>query len=372
MNHLARALLALVSVAVVGVVLEAAGTDRAVAALVFGAVVILMSLLGRPAAAVSAVASFLALNYLFIPTTGALTIESAEDLLPLVAFAFAGAASEQVAKRVHELRRRADQNERDALDARVDAAVNEARAGFLAAMTHNLRTPLASIKSAASTLRSPAVNARPAVRDALIDTVSEETARLERLVTKVLEMSRIHAGELHPDIERTTLADLARGALRRVRQIAAHHEIELVAEDDPVEVDVDPHMMELALVSLLENALRFAPPGSVVTVVTGRSSVATGEIRVVDHGPGIDVADRDRVFQEFVRLGDAPGRDSPGSDGSGVGLAIARAFVEAHDGSITVEETPGGGASFVVTLTLATEVADVPLLTMVEDREVAR
>ena len=117
---LARVALALVCVVVVGIVLDAAGTDRAVAALVFGALVILMSLLGRPAAAVSAVASFVVLNYLFIPVTGALTIESAEDLVPLVAFLFAGAASEQIAARVHELRRRADRNERAVLDARVE------------------------------------------------------------------------------------------------------------------------------------------------------------------------------------------------------------------------------------------------------------
>jgi two-component system sensor histidine kinase KdpD len=217
-------------------------------------------------------------------------------------------------------------------------------------MTHNLRTPLASIKSAASTLRSPAVEARPEVRDALVDTVADEAARLERLVTKVLEMSRIHAGQVHPDCEPAAVADLARGAIRRVRQIAQEHDVALVADDDPVEVVVDVHMMELALVSLLENALRYAPPASTVTVVTRRAGPAAAEIRVVDHGPGIAPEDRGRVFDEFVRLG------GPGDgDGSGVGLSIARAFVEANHGSLSIEDTPGGGATFVVALPAAVE-----------------
>jgi two-component system sensor histidine kinase KdpD len=348
MKHLARVSLAIVCVVVVGMVLDAAGTDRAVAALGFGVLVVLMALLGRPAAAVSAVASFVVLNYFFIPTTGALTIESVEDLVPLVAFLFAGAASDQIAVRVHELRRRAERNERAVLDARIEAAVNEARAGFLASMTHNLRTPLASIKSAAATLRSPSIADRPELRDALVDTIGDEAGRLERLVTKVLEMSRIHAGQVHPDPEPAAVADLARGAIRRVRQIARGHEIMLVADDDPVEVDVDVHMLELALVSVLENALRFAPPGSPVTVVAHQAGPVTAEIRVADHGPGIAAADRGRVFDEFVRLG---GPDD--GAGSGVGLSIARAFVGVHGGSVTIEETPGGGATFVVRLPTA-------------------
>ena len=344
-----RPLVALACVTLVALLMRATETDPPVAALAFATVVVLASLLGTSSAAVSAVASFLALNYWFIPTYGTFTLESLEDLVPLIAFALAGTVTEAVRARLTALRNRAVLNERAALEARFDAALNEARAGFLAAMTHNLRTPLASIKSAASTLRSPAVTERPEVRAALVNTVADEADRLERLVSKVLETSRIHAAALRPEREPAMVAELAGGALRRVRAITAGRTVRMTAADDDIlEVEVDPEMIEVALVSILENSLRFAPPESTITVETRRRDDELCEIRIVDHGRGIPPAERERVFEEFVRLG-----DSSDATGAGLGLAIARAFVAAHDGRIRVEETPGGGATFVVQLPVA-------------------
>jgi two-component system sensor histidine kinase KdpD len=284
------------------------------------------------------VGSYLAFNFWFIPPRGSLLLNSADDVAPLISFAFAAAACGIVVTRLNTMRRTAEAHQRAAYDAKLEAAINENRAAFLSAMTHNLRTPLASIKAAADTLESPSASMTDETRTRLVHTVHDEADRLERLVTKVLELSRVHAGVLEPHPEPTDIAELTRGAVRRLRHVASRHDISLVVEGDLLVVDVDPQMLELVLVSLIENALRFAPPDSEIAVLA--RPVGRGcEIRVVDHGPGVASADRERIFDEFVRL--------EGS-GSGLGLAIARAFMEAQGGALTYAPTPGGGATFVI------------------------
>ena len=212
-------------------------------------------------------------------------------------------------------------------------------------MTHNLRTPLASIKAAVSTLQDPAADLDAETRARLLQIAHDEAERLERLVNKVLELSRIHAGVLEPRREPTDVGELARGAVRRLRYFAARDRVRLSVEGDVLVVAVDPEMIELVLVVLLENALRFAPAGTEVAVVAEPTPHGGCAIRVVDHGPGIPPQYREKVFEEFARL-DGP----PDSTGSGLGLTIARAFVDAHGGQIAVETTAGGGATLVVTL----------------------
>ena len=210
-------------------------------------------------------------------------------------------------------------------------------------MTHNLRTPLATIKATISAVTSaPPVRSDPDATK-LLATADEEIDRLERLVTKVLELARIHADALEPRTEPTDVGELARVAARRLRHLASRHQVHLVVDDELMIVTVDPAMIELVLVIALENAVRFAPIGSEILVRATAAAHLRCEIRIVDHGPGIAAEDRERVFEEFVRL-DARGQ------GSGLGLAIARAFVEAHGGAIWVEPTPGGGATIAVSL----------------------
>jgi K+-sensing histidine kinase KdpD len=320
-----------------------ADADATVAISTYFVVVVLGALCGRAAGIAGLVGSYLAFNYWFIPPHASLLLDSADYVAPLIAFALAAAACGIVVTRLNTMRRKAEAHERAAYDAELTAAINENRAAFLSAMTHNLRTPLASIKAAADTLQSPSASIDDAGRARLVATVHDEADRLERLVTKVLELSRVHAGVLEPHAEPTDIAELARGAVHRLRHLGLRHDITLAVDGDVLVVDVDPAMLELVLVSLLENALRFAPPTSSITVHA--APLAQGcEIRVADHGPGVAPGDRDRIFEEFVRL------DGPGS---GLGLAIARAFTEAQHGTLTYEATPGGGATFVVTLAAA-------------------
>ncbi len=156
--------------------------------------------------------------------------------------------------------------ESEARDARIDAQVGRTRSGFLSAVTHNLRTPLASIKAASSTLRVPDLDLSPADRTELLDTIYDETERLERLVTNILELSRIRAGGLEVRRQPVDLSDLAQAAIRRLRPLARAHRVRLEIPAALGDVEVDVQMMEQVFGNLLENALRFAPPGSEILV----------------------------------------------------------------------------------------------------------
>jgi len=343
-RHIVLPVIALGAVFATTAVLRAAHAHLTVAALVYLVVVVVSALGGFGTLTVAAIAAYLSLNYWFIPHTKSFTFESQDDLVTLVVFALAAVGSGFIVARVNSLRRRAEEHERAAFDARLDAAVNESRAGFLAAMTHNLRTPLASIKASVETLEDPDSSLDDATRRQLLATAHEETERLERLVTKVLELSRINAGAIQPRSEPTDVGEITRGAVRRLRYLAARDRVQLAVADDAVVTIVDPDMIELVLVVLLENALRVAPAGTDVSVTVGRAGPAC-EIRVIDHGPGVPPEYHEKIFEEFVRV-----EGPPDGTGSGLGLAIARALVTAHNGRIWVSDTPGGGATFVVTL----------------------
>ena len=233
--------------------------------------------------------------------------------------------------------------ETEARNARVDAQVGRTRSGFLSAVTHNLRTPLASIKAASSTLRAPDLDLSADDRAELLDTIYDETERLERLVTNILELSRIRAGGLEVRRQPVDLRDLAQAAVRRLRPLARAHRVRLDVPPSLGDVEVDVQMMEQVFGNLLENALRFAPPGSEILVSCCPGPTrADVEVRVADHGPGVPEAERTRIFEEFARV-DA----RPDASGTGLGLAIVHALVTAHGGRVWCEETPGGGATFV-------------------------
>jgi two-component system sensor histidine kinase KdpD len=238
--------------------------------------------------------------------------------------------------------------DREASEARIDAASQQGRAAFLSAMTHNLRTPLASIKASVSTLLAHD-DLEPATRDELLTTAQSQTQRLERLVTKVLHLSRIRSGALVVQREPVDLAELVRTALRSVQGLTAERSIRVVDETAGISiVSLDATLVEVALSCLIENALRYAPDDREIVVSTAVHDGAC-RIAVIDHGPGIPVAERKHVFAEFVR-----GEGVRDATGAGIGLTIARALVRGHGGDITIEDTPGGGATFVITLPIGT------------------
>jgi two-component system, OmpR family, sensor histidine kinase KdpD len=230
------------------------------------------------------------------------------------------------------------------------------RTALLNSVSHDLRTPLASIKASASSLLDREVRWSDAERDEFLATINTEVDRLTRLVHNLLDMSRIEAGALDPRLVESSLAEVFGPVVRRARA-ASRQRVDVDVPDELAPVLVDPVRLDQVLTNLLDNASRYAT-GSPVQVVA-RQDGDRVELRVVDHGPGIPVPERERVFDQFYRLKDGGRRP----EGTGMGLAICRGIVQAHGGALRVETTPGGGATFVLTL---------PVSPLSPDREVVR
>jgi two-component system sensor histidine kinase KdpD len=217
------------------------------------------------------------------------------------------------------------------------------RTALLNSVSHDLRTPLASIKASASSLLDREVRWSDAERDEFLTTINTEVDRLTRLVHNLLDMSRIEAGALDPRLVESSLAEVVGPVVRRARA-ASRQRVEVDVPDELAPVLVDPVRLDQVLTNLLDNARGYAP-GSPVQVAA-RQDGDRIELRVVDHGPGIPVPERERVFDQFYRLKGGGRRP----EGTGMGLAICRGIVQAHGGALRVETTPGGGATFVLSL----------------------
>ncbi|MBV9487305.1 MAG: DUF4118 domain-containing protein [Frankiaceae bacterium] len=220
-------------------------------------------------------------------------------------------------------------------------AGNRMRTALLAAVSHDLRTPLASIKASISSLRQPDVHYSHSDEQELLETVEESTDRLDALIANLLDMSRLQTGALHPIVDPVAVEEVAPLALRGLPG-AASLRIDL-PEGLPL-VRADAGLLERSLANLVSNALRFSPPQQPPTLLARRAGDFV-EISVVDHGPGVVPPHREAMFEPFQRLGD---RDT--STGVGLGLAVARGFTEAMGGVITATETAGGGLTMTVRL----------------------
>jgi len=237
--------------------------------------------------------------------------------------------------------------EREAREARVAAEAVRVRQALLSAVSHDFRTPLASIKAAlTSIVPAHQVNdVLPAADDIieLVRTSIEETERLERLVSNLLDLTRLRSGSFAPRRIAVPVRDIIEEALKAAKGLLDTRSIDVRIRDDVSDVDVDPVQIGQVLRNVVENAATYSPSGSPIKIVVApwREQV---EIRVSDSGPGIPAGDRDAVFEEFFRGGDGT------SGGTGLGLAIARAILSAHGGQIWVEETPGGGATLAMRL----------------------
>ena len=224
------------------------------------------------------------------------------------------------------------------------ARADELRAALLAAVSHDLRTPLASIKACVSSLLQDDVEWSEEAVGEFLSTIDEETDRLTGLVANLLDMSRLQAGALTLHRRPVGVEEIVPAALSSLGDRARGDVVEVGVAETLPRVDADPALLERVLANLIDNALAWSPPGVPVRVEAGGVPGAV-HVRIVDRGPGIPPAERDRVFQPFQRLGDR----SSGA-GVGLGLAVARGFTVAMGGELTVEDTPGGGTTMVVVL----------------------
>ncbi|MFV0127349.1 ATP-binding protein [Streptomyces sp. HMX112] len=235
----------------------------------------------------------------------------------------------------------------EAEEARRLAEGNRIRTALLAAVSHDLRTPLAGIKAAVSSLRSGDVEWSEADRAELLAGIEDGADRLDHLVGNLLDMSRLQTGTVRPIIRGIDLDEVVPMALGGVPDGSAELDI---PETLPM-VEVDKGLLERAVANIVENAVKYSPVTAPVLV--SASAIADRvELRVADRGPGVPDDAKERIFEPFQRFGDAPR-----GAGVGLGLAVARGFVEAMGGRLTAEDTPGGGLTMVLTLRAAARTA---------------
>ena len=232
--------------------------------------------------------------------------------------------------------------------ARPIAEADRMRTALLAAVSHDLRTPLASAKAAVTSLRSPDIRWTDEDRDELLATADESLDRLAHLVDNLLDMSRLQAGALAIFPRPAGLEEIVARALDDLGPAGRAVVVDIA--DSLPEVRVDPAILERVIVNLTTNAIRYSPAGQ-PPLLTASALGDRVELRVADRGPGIPEPDRDRVFVPFQRLG-----DTDNTTGVGLGLALSRGLTEAMGGTLEPEETPGGG----LTMTLSLPAAPVP------------
>jgi two-component system sensor histidine kinase KdpD len=229
--------------------------------------------------------------------------------------------------------------------ARPIAAADRMRTALLAAVSHDLRTPLASAKAAVTSLRATDVRWTPEDRDELLATADESLDRLAHLVDNLLDMSRLQAGALAVFPRPADLAEIVARSLDDLGP--SSREVVVAIPEKLPEVSVDPGIAERIIANLTANALRYSPPGTPPTL-SGSTLLDRVELRVIDRGPGIPEEDRNRMFVPFQRLG-----DTDNTAGVGLGLALSRGLAEAMGGTLEPEETPGGGLTMTLSLPAA-------------------
>ena len=219
------------------------------------------------------------------------------------------------------------------------------RTALLSAVSHDLRTPLSSAMAAVESLASPDITWTGDERAELVATARESLERLHRLVVNLLDMSRLQAGVLGVQAEPLAMEEIIPRVLDDLGPQVRRMRVSL--PDDLPEVLADPALLERILANLAANAVRYSPASEHV-LLTASSHNDRVDLRIADRGPGIPPAERDRVFRPFQRLGD---RDN--QTGVGLGLALARGFTEAMNGTLVPDDTPGGGLTMILTLPAA-------------------
>jgi two-component system sensor histidine kinase KdpD len=229
-----------------------------------------------------------------------------------------------------------------AAEAGVLAETDQVRSALLSAVSHDLRRPLAAAVAALGGLRAAGDHLSADDRRELLETADESLATLSVLVTDLLDVSRVQAGVLAISLAPVDPADVVLAALDELD--LGPDDVELSLDPDLPPLRADPVLLQRVVVNVLSNAVRFTPPGGRARVATSRLG-GVAEIRVIDHGPGVAPERRDDMFAPFQRLG-----DTDNTVGLGLGLALSRGFAEGMGGTLTPEDTPGGGLTMVIAL----------------------
>jgi two-component system sensor histidine kinase KdpD len=298
----------------------------------------------------AAVGADLLVNWFFVPPYHTLVVDTRDNVVALVVYLLVATAAGLAVDLVAAARAR--QAQRIATTtARADelARIDRLRSALLGAVGHDLRTPLAGIKIAVSSLRQADVEFSARDRAELLATVEESTDRLTTVVENLLAVSRLQAGVLSVDMRPTAVDAVAAEAV--LGTDTGGVTVALDIPDDLPPALADAGLLERVVANLIANAVTASPPGGTVTV-TGDAERGWVRLVVIDHGPGIPTGARDAMFSPFQRLDDHTG------GGLGLGLAIARGFTEAQGGTLIPTETAGGGLTMTIRLPIAAPTDD--------------
>lgn len=249
---------------------------------------------------------------------------------------------DQLAMAVEARRLRTDAANADLLE-----EANALRASLLQAVSHDFRTPLATIKASASGLLQPGVDFSDEDRRQLLDDIDAAADRLDRMVRDLLDMSRLQAGAVELALGTVALEEVVAAALSGIPN--ANQRVEVDVSESLSTVSADAALLERAVANLVSNALAWSPLDTPVRVEAGKVGGSI-DLRIIDRGPGVSPADRERIFLPFQRLG-----DRSTDAGAGLGLAIAKGFIEAMGARLVLDDTPGGGLTFTIRLQIADE-----------------
>lgn len=347
-----------------------AGQQRDYIFLYIGLVAVVGVLRGLLPALLAAAVSFLLVDFFFVPPVHTLTIADEPDLVNLIVFfGTAGLVgtlasnrrrayvqSQQLTRQLQQLNEELTRLNREQAEAAQSAirlarteqqvaALQQAdqdRRDLLANISHDLRTPIASIMTdSTNMLRTQEMNASVRYR---LESIAGEARRLNTLVSDILDMARIEGGALQLTLEPVHVKDAIAAAEERLKHTSPDRELKWKDADASVTVLADWKRLGQIFDNLLSNADRAAPAGTPIEVKVSQDGSGYVTMRVIDSGPGVPAELRDHLFTRFVKSKDQ------GGDGTGLGLAITKGLVEAHAGTIALEDRPEGGASFRFTL----------------------
>jgi K+-sensing histidine kinase KdpD len=311
-------------------------------------------------------------NFFFLPPIGTFHIDDPENWISVIAFLITAVATGQLSARaklradeataarreIERLYHELQNSFEEASQAKALKQSERMKSALLDAVTHDLRTPLTSIKASVSTLiddrhankNSETANqlSKVARRD-LLEVIDEEADRLDRFIEDLMALARIEAGELHLRREWGSLREIFAAAIKRAVPVTRNHRVRLALEGELPSVMVDERALAEVIYVLLENAAKYSAPHSLIKLRAQADADGMVRLAIEDEGPGIPIELRDRVFDKFFRAmrnGDLAGQ----KPGTGMGLAIARGIVEAHGGRIWIEDATTKGTRVVVVL----------------------
>jgi K+-sensing histidine kinase KdpD len=297
---------------------------------------------GLPWALAVSLVSMLTFNFLFLPPTHTFRLANSENWVALAVYLLTAVGVSELAARA---RRRAAESERLARAARDAEALRRsdaAKTAVLRSVSHDLRSPITAILTAGDVLESSGAALSADEREELHTAIRLQARRLNRVVSNMLDLSKLEADAAQPTPELWTVDVLVARALEAIGP--ENERINTVLPDDSPPVRVDAAQLEHAFVNLLENALKFSSPTDPIELraeTVGKEVV----VRITDHGPGIPPDEQERIFEPFAR-----GTNGDVGPGSGLGLAIARGFVQLNGGALWLETTRGTGTTFALTL----------------------